>query len=50
MNRERLEEEFERIVRILSEGRGNKYLRNRLYDVASMLERAQREEIWVEAI
>ncbi len=32
-------EEFELIVKILAEGKGNKALRNRLYDLAAKMKR-----------
>ena len=34
-----MREEFERTVRLLAEGKGNKWLRNRLYDLAVKLEK-----------
>ena len=34
-------EEFERTVRLLAEGKGGKWLRNRLYDLAVQLEREE---------
>jgi len=51
MERRRIEEEFNRVVALLAEGKGNKWLRNRLYDLAVMLENAQEiPEIDIEAI
>lgn len=51
MERKRIEEEFNRVVTLLAEGKGNKWLRNRMYDLAVMLENARKiPEIDVEAI
>jgi len=51
MKREYLEREFSRIVTLLAEGKGDKRLRNRLYDVALQLEKVTKlEELGVEAI
>ncbi len=51
MEREKIENEFNRVVTLLAEGKGNKWLRNRLYDLAVMLENAQKvPELDIEAI